>query len=124
MARKPSRVAHCLGAYERMKPVHEILIADTGERFACGDDENVLKAMERLNRRGIPVGCRGGGCGVCKVKICRGNYSARKMSRAHVSVDEEAGGIGLACRVYPASDLELQVLGAMRKSVLAPRAVQ
>jgi len=102
---------------------YEILIADTGERFTCGDSENVLKAMERLNRRDIPVGCRGGGCGVCKIKMSRGSYSAKKMSRAHVSIEEEANGIGLACRVHPTSNLELQVVGAMRKSVLAQRAV-
>ena len=42
---------------------------------------------------------------------------------AHVSIEEEANGIGLACRVHPTSNLELQVVGAMRKSVLAQRAV-
>ena len=98
---------------------HEILIEDTGERFACAEGENILKAMERLNRRGIPVGCRGGGCGVCKIRIQRGTYTTRKMSREHVSVDEEAAGFGLACRMLPASDLELQVIGSMRKTVLA-----
>ena len=101
--------------------VFEILIPATGERFACVPGENILKAMERLNRRGIPVGCRGGGCGVCKVRITRGQYTALKMSRAQVSVDEEAEGIGLACRLLPITDLELHVLGAMRKPILAPR---
>lgn len=100
-------------------PTFEILIADNGERFACRSGENLLKAMERLNRAGIPVGCRGGGCGVCKVQVTRGQYVAHKMSRAHVGADEEAAGIGLACRLMPTSDLELKVLGALRKSVLA-----
>ncbi len=100
----------------------EILIADTGERFNCMPDENVLRAMERLNRRGIPVGCRGGGCGVCKIKVVRGTFTARKMSRAHISVDDEAAGIGLACRLTPNSDLELQVIGQLHKSIVAQRA--
>lgn len=103
-------------------PDFEILITDTGERFRCRPDENLLRAMERLNRRGIPVGCRGGGCGVCKVRIERGRFVAGRMSRAHVSAEEEAAGIGLACRLYPASDLELQVLGGMRRSLLTQHA--
>jgi ferredoxin len=100
---------------------YEILIADTGERFACRAGENILKAMERLSRRGIPVGCRGGGCGVCKVQVRRGEYRAQKMSRAHVSAAEEAVGVGLACRLVPTTDLELTVLGGMRPSILSQR---
>jgi ferredoxin len=99
-----------------------ILITDTGERFTCAPGENLLKAMERLNRRGIPVGCRGGGCGVCKIQVRRGQFTALKMSRAHVSAEEEASGVALACRVMPTTDLELQVFGTLRKSVLAQRA--
>ena len=99
----------------------EVVITDTGERFTCAAGENILKAMERLQRKGIPVGCRGGGCGVCKIHIHTGRYSARKMSREHVSVEEEARGIGLACRVLPETDLSLSVLGGMRKSILAER---
>lgn len=103
----------------QVESLYEILIEDTGERFVCAAGENILKAMERLNRKGIPVGCRGGGCGVCKVRINAGRYSTKKMSREHVSVNEEAAGIGLACRLLPASDLALQVLGNMRNSLLA-----
>jgi len=99
---------------------YEILIIETGERFRCRADENLLRAMERLNRRGIPVGCRGGGCGVCKVRIARGEYVATRMSRAHVTAAEEAAGVGLACRLFPTSNLELNVLGSMRKNMLAP----
>jgi ferredoxin len=98
---------------------YEILIADTDERFICAEGENILKAMERLNRKGIPIGCRGGGCGVCRVRVVAGRYTARKMSREHVTLEEEQIGIGLACRLCPESDLTLQVIGNMRRSVLA-----
>lgn len=101
---------------------HEILIEDTGERFHCLSGENVLKAMERLNRRGIPVGCRGGGCGVCKIRVSMGPYVAKRMSRAHVSATEEVQGIGLACCVIPTGDLSVSVLGQMRQAIWqAPR---
>lgn len=96
---------------------HDILIAETGEHYHCSDDESVLEGMARLGRRGIPLGCRGGGCGVCKVHITAGQYHCRAMSRQHVSVDEQAGGVVLACRVLPKSDLVLSVVGKMHKGV-------
>lgn len=101
--------------------LHFVGIEDSGESFVCGPQENLLHAMERLGRRGIPVGCRGGGCGVCKVSVIEGEFVARKMSRAQVSAAEEAAGIGLACRMYPRSDMRLRVLGAMRRAIVAPR---
>jgi hypothetical protein len=39
------------------------------------------------------------------------------MSRAVVSAEEEAEGTVLACRVRPASDIALTVIGKMKKSV-------
>lgn len=100
---------------------HQVLIEDTGEQYACGECESVLDGMARLGRRGIPVGCRGGGCGVCKVQIVEGSYAVGVMSRAHVSADELAAGVVLACRVMPHSDLCVQVLGKMKKTVCRAR---
>lgn len=95
----------------------DVLIEDTGERYACADDRSLLDGMEALGRKGIPVGCRNGGCGVCKVAITAGSYTARVMSREHVSEADEAQGRVLACRVRPASDIRLAVIGQMKKSV-------
>ena len=92
-----------------------VLISNTGEEFNCSENDNVLKGMEQLARKGIPVGCRGGGCGVCKIQIDSGEYRALKMSRSYVTREEEAGGIVLACRVFPQSDISLTVLGKMVK---------
>ena len=102
----------------------QILIEDTGETYACAEGETLLKAMERLGRKGIPVGCRGGGCGVCKVQVTQGDCQRRRMSRAHVTLADEAQGIGLACCLIPQSDLALRVLGQLRDPVLraVPRA--
>ena len=96
---------------------HTITIEDTGESYRCADHRSVLEGMEALGKKGIPVGCRQGGCGVCKVRILEGQYVRRVMSRAHVSAEEEAAGCALSCRIYPSSDLRLQVLGAMKKNV-------
>jgi ferredoxin len=95
----------------------DVLIEDTGEHYACAESRSLLDGMEALGRKGIPVGCRNGGCGVCKVAITEGQYIARVMSREHVSEAEEAQGHVLACRVRPASDIRLAVIGKMKKSV-------
>ncbi|WP_404301315.1 2Fe-2S iron-sulfur cluster-binding protein [Alicycliphilus denitrificans] len=92
-------------------------IEDTGEHYTALDTRSVLEGMEALGKKGIPVGCRQGGCGVCKVQVLEGQYTRRVMSRAHISAEEEAAGCVLSCRIYPASDLRLNVIGAMKKNV-------
>lgn len=94
-----------------------VVIEETGESFRCSPNESLLVGMERLGKKGIPVGCRGGGCGVCKVEITGGTYLKRVMSREYVSAEDEAADRVLACRVKPTSDITLKVLGKMAKNV-------
>ncbi|MCB1639784.1 MAG: 2Fe-2S iron-sulfur cluster binding domain-containing protein [Thiothrix sp.] len=98
-----------------MNTAFSISIGETGASFTCRSGEMLLAAMTRLGKKGIPVGCRSGGCGVCKVHIQQGEYVTGKMSRAHVSVAEEKQGYALACRCQPQSDLIIQVIGQMRR---------
>jgi len=98
---------------------HSITLLDTQETFRCPDTRTVLEGMECLGKRCIPVGCRGGGCGVCKVAIVSGSFVAEAMSRDHVNPEDLAAGRVLACQVRPTSDLSLRVLGAFRARLLA-----
>jgi CDP-4-dehydro-6-deoxyglucose reductase len=79
---------------------------------SCGTSEKLLCALEREfwdpRQRPVRVGCRQGGCGACRIKVTRGTYVTDKMSRDHVTEDEEKQGFALACRVYPQSDLEIE----------------
>lgn len=100
---------------------HTVHFVDTGESLACSDTDNLLRAMEKLGRRGIPVGCRNGGCGVCKVLVLDGQCDRRVMSRAHVGRDEEAQGYALACRITPTSDLYVKVIGKMGRAFATPQ---
>lgn len=101
------------------KAGYEIFIAESGERFTCKEGQNVLLAMERLGRKGIPVGCRGGGCGICRVQVLgEGKYRTLKMSRAQVSAEDEADGICLACKLIPEGDLNIRALGLLRKRLV------
>lgn len=97
-----------------------VVIEETGESYRCSPQESLLVGMERLGKKGIPVGCRGGGCGVCKVEITAGSFKKKVMSREYVSVEDEAAGRVLACRVMPTSDIRLRVLGKMGKNVCRP----
>ena len=99
----------------------------TDQRFAinvegagsvsCGARERVLVALERAQGFGqlrnlgfrLPVGCRRGGCGVCRARVLHGEYRREPMSRAHISADDEAAGLILACSIYPCSDLSLRL---------------
>ena len=96
-----------------------ITVAQTGDCFDCTPHESLLTGMLRLGRKGIPVGCVNGGCGVCKVQVKKGQYAKRKMSRGVVSAEEEASGCVLACKIFPQSDLEVEVVGKMARAIVA-----
>ncbi len=59
--------------------------------------------------RKLPVGCRRGGCGVCRARVLAGDYRVTPMSRAHVTEADEAEGVVLACAIYAQSDLTLRL---------------
>lgn len=100
-----------------MGATHLVHLPQTGESYQCGDSETLLQGMARIGRKCIPVGCLNGGCGVCKVAIHQGKvHKAGCMSRAHISEEEEARGVVLACRVVPDSELAIEVVGKMRKA--------
>lgn len=94
-----------------------VAIRNTRENYRCAASSTLLAGMETLARRGIPVGCRGGGCGVCKVRIESGRVHALKMSREHVSETEQAAGVVLACRAYPRSDVQLSAIDKLARCI-------
>lgn len=98
-----------------MKTKHAVHLVNTSERYTCSESQDVLRAMEQLGRRGIPIGCRNGGCGLCKVRITCGEFTHCKMSRTFVSETEEAAGVVLACRVFPRSDLDIDALAPLAR---------
>jgi len=107
-----------IGTYRRWT----ISIEDTEEVFFCREDQALLSGMVAMGKRGIPSGCHGGGCGVCKIRIAAGDYEVGCMSREHVSREEEASGIVLACRAFPRSDLRVEVVGKLAKNIRNPSA--
>ncbi|PKO26740.1 MAG: ferredoxin [Betaproteobacteria bacterium HGW-Betaproteobacteria-9] len=105
------------------RPKFAVHVAQTNETFPCAANESLLQGMVRLGRKGIPVGCVNGGCGVCKVRILAGDIKALgPISRAHVSADEECQGYTLACRVAPQTPVDLEVAGKLNKPFSKGRA--
>ena len=105
------------------RPKFTVHVAQTDETFPCAGNESLLTGMVRLGRKGIPVGCVNGGCGVCKVRILGGEIKALgPISRAHVTVDEESQGYTLACRVAPQTPVQLEVAGKLNKPFSKGRA--
>jgi ferredoxin len=103
------------------RPKVDVHVAQTGECYACATTESLLAGMLRLGRKGIPVGCVNGGCGVCKVRIVEGAVQPLgPISRAHVSAEEEARGHTLACRVAPLGVVRLEVAGKLQKPFSLP----
>lgn len=87
--------------------VHE---RSSGQSFRCRSDQAVLRAMEEQGKRCVPVGCRGGGCGLCKVQVLSGDYHCGRMSCAHVPPAAAQQGLALACQLYPQADLIIECL--------------
>lgn len=97
---------------------HAIHITDTDEKFECAEDKPILGAMVELGHKGITSGCHGGGCGVCKIQIIKGEVETENMSRAHVNADETETGVVLACKAYPRSSVVLTVTGLLHKNII------
>ncbi len=98
------------------RPKVSVHVCQTNETYPCATTESLLQGMLHLGRKGIPVGCVNGGCGVCKVQVLEGQCRPLgPVSRAHVSAAEEAIGFTLACRVAPVTPVRLEVAGKFEK---------
>lgn len=90
---------------------HRVTVAGSQESFICPPNQTVLTAMLHSGRKNIRVGCRGGGCGVCRVQVESGSFVTGSMSAAQVSEADRSAGVALACQLYPRSALQLRPLG-------------
>ena len=93
-----------------MSQSYTATIAPFGISFSVRSDQTLLAAMERAGLRHVCIGCRRGGCGVCKVVVLTGEYNSQKMSRDHVSANDEVSGIVLACCIEPRSDITFSLI--------------
>ena len=76
---------------------HTIRLLDSDKTFVCSEDQHLLQGMQTFRvgqamLQAIRVGCRGGGCGVCRVRVVDGDYETLRMSCKHISEEEQASG--------------------------------
>lgn len=84
--------------------------------FACPEKQSILSAMEKAGLAVVPVGCRGGGCGVCKIAIESGEFNTGKMSKAHITDEDiKTASVSLACQTYPKSAIKIRPIGKVFK---------
>lgn len=86
----------------------QIQVTNRQQAFSVPEGELLLHAMEKACQQAIQVGCRGGGCGLCKIRVLEGDFHTKRMSKAHIKDHEAEAGFALACRVFPESDLVIE----------------
>jgi ferredoxin len=82
-----------------------------GENVAveCAPGETVLEAMHRTGHA-LRVGCRRGGCAVCKLDVIDGEYEyTRPLADKVLTDDERAAGVCLTCRAVPLTDMTVKL---------------
>lgn len=84
------------------------------KEIAVRENETILNASQR-QAGGIFVGCKGGGCGMCKVKVVSGHTLDGIASKSVLSDDEHSAGYRLACQSMPITDMVVEPCREMNK---------
>jgi ferredoxin len=79
------------------------------ERTILGDDNDFILDTAIRNGVKIKVGCKGGGCGICKIRILEGEVDRGHSARSVLPLDEIEEGYALACQTKPNSDVIINI---------------
>ncbi len=90
---------------------YTVKIENQNLEFACKEGESIVDSLSRVDARHPMVGCKGGGCGICKSKVISGDYTTGNMSVVRCSHEEREQGYVLACKTYPSSDMVIDYVG-------------
>ncbi|MBM6544965.1 2Fe-2S iron-sulfur cluster binding domain-containing protein [Janibacter sp. YIM B02568] len=79
------------------------------EVIYLGPDETLLSGLYKAGYS-YTVGCKRGGCGICKVDVLDGDFSYnRPIAATVISAEERTDGTCLSCRAVPDSDVTIQM---------------
>ncbi len=71
----------------------------------CRDGETILAALHRSGHA-VRIGCRRGGCGICKVDLVEGDVAyTHVVAPSVLSEQDRADGVCLLCRTVPTGDV-------------------
>jgi CDP-4-dehydro-6-deoxyglucose reductase, E3 len=97
--------------------VYTITLRPVGATLACGPEETVLAAILRAGAS-VMFGCRGGGCGACKMRLTSGQVDRGRCSAAVLPEEEKTAGWFLSCQARARSDLTIELSAANKYRVL------
>ena len=87
----------------------EVTILPDGVHVEARDEETLLRALARAGLR-YRVGCKRGGCGICKVQLKLGEVRyERPIADSVLSDDERVEGICLSCRAVPITNIVIEL---------------
>jgi ferredoxin len=93
--------------------LYTITFHPLGDVVTCRADETVLSAILRSGAK-VVFGCRGGGCGTCKMWLTSGEVDHGRCSAAVLSDGEKREGSFLSCQARPISDLTVALTATNR----------
>jgi ferredoxin len=93
--------------------LYTITFHPLGDVVTCRADETVLSAILRSGAK-VVFGCRGGGCGTCKMWLTSGEVDYGRCSAAVLSDGEKREGSFLSCQARPISDLTVALTATNR----------
>ncbi len=88
---------------------NEVTILPDGVQVTAATEETLLRAMARAGLR-YRVGCKRGGCGICKIQLLAGEVRyERPIATSVLSDDERVEGICLSCRAVPLTNVVVEL---------------
>jgi ferredoxin len=97
--------------------VYTLTLNPVGDTITCRPGETVLTAILGSGAS-VMFGCRGGGCGTCKMRLISGRVEHGRCSAAVLLEEEKASGRFLSCQARALSDLTIELTPANRYRVL------
>jgi ferredoxin len=89
--------------------VTTVTIFPDGVQVIAHDAETLLRALSRAGLR-YRVGCKRGGCGVCKVALLAGEVRyERPIALTVLTDDERVEGVCMSCRAVPLTDVVIEL---------------
>ena len=97
--------------------MYTITLNPVGDAVPCSLEETVLTAI-LASGASVAFGCRGGGCGACKMRATSGHVDHGRYSAAVLLKEEKESGWFLSCQARPLSDLTIELTTANRYRIL------
>ncbi|MGO1165281.1 MAG: 2Fe-2S iron-sulfur cluster-binding protein [Janibacter sp.] len=94
-----------------------IIVQPSGTEVYVEPGDTVLCGLQKAGYA-YTVGCRRGGCGICKIDVLDGDFSyCRPVADTVITAEEIDDGTCLSCRAVPEGDVTIQLRDASLRLV-------